>query len=140
MGACLGPSGPILRTTGLGPVGGGRAGGDEVTACRLGQRGALNTRAKTLDLFLPATGAQKQALEAAARGISGVQKNPRGLPRLSGGRWLSNVAALGNGDLSFSKNANVINALAAKTLLHAVEVSLATPVASGGWSSDSGLL
>ena len=76
MGACLGPRGPLLRTTGLGPVGGGRAGGDEVTACRLGQCRALNTPAKTLDLFSTATGAQKQALEAGARGISRVQKNP----------------------------------------------------------------
>ena len=36
---------------------------------------------------------------------------------------LSHVANLGNRDLSSSKNANMINVLAAKGLLHAVESS-----------------
>lgn len=59
--------------------------------------------------------------------FSRIQKD---YPDWGAGMGLSHVAALGNGDLSSSKNANTINAIAAKGLLHTVESSSAvTPEA-----------
>lgn len=68
-------------------------------------------------------GGQCWRQEAGASGeFRRIQKD---YPDWGAGTGLSNVAALSNGDLSSSENANMINGLTAKSLLHAVESSSA---------------
>lgn len=93
------------------------------------------------DLGRVLAGARTQAWRGArqeAAASVGFQRIHRDFPDWGAG--LSNVAALGNGNLPFSTNADTINALTAETVLHAADSPLAGARGPEGSRSLSGLL